>query len=349
MYDYRRFPGRWLVCWILSIALIFAMTPSISTTAGAYADTLPLPELTGNKAQDVANIALSQLGYNEGWDGGTVFGAWWNEQVAWGYDYTYAGWCAMFACWCANQAGAGMGIAYDPNSAAPHELLSWLRQNAWADTTFSSAPQPGDFIFFGYGQRAEHIAVVVGYDAAANIVTFVGGNQSDSVTKQTIDWSTQAYYGDQRIVGYGRPNYGQVVSAPGKPVLTDNRDVYFGGTEVTLSWKPVAGAAHYTLSIQRNGRPYLQDSSVDLSWFTLSQAEPGGYTVYITAHNCAGISETTVYNFSVIESMPNVPIWVTDSTLEAAQDNARVNQARYEILLNNCGRNQTLLDAPILN
>jgi len=118
---------------------------------------------------------------------------------------------------------------------------------------------------------------------------------------------------------------------------------------VTLSWKPVAGAAHYTLSIQRNGRPYLQDSSVDLSWFTLSQAEPGGYTVYITAHNCAGISETTVYNFSVIESMPNVPIWVTDSTLEAAQDNARVNQARYEILLNNCGRNQTLLDAPILN
>lgn len=326
-----RFAGHRLVCWIVSIALVLTMVPSVSTTAGAYANTLPLPVLTGNKAQDTANIALSQLGYDEGWDGGTLFGAWWNSQIGWTYDYTYAGWCAMFACWCANQAGAGMGIAFDENSASPAYLLSWLRQNAWVDTSFSTKPQPGDFIFFGYGQYAEHIAVVVDYDSATNTVTFVGGNQSDSVTKCSLEWSRRGYYGDQNIVGYGRPNYSQVISAPAKPNINADRGVYFSGTEVTLSWNNVAGAANYAVEIYRNGQLYYRDFSVDLSWFTLSQCDTGTYIVHVTARNCVGNSPTASYTFNVIESMPNIPVWVTDSTLQAAEENAKINLFRQDI------------------
>lgn len=320
-----RFTGRRVICWLVAVALLIATIPYFAPATGAYSDVFPLPVLTGDKAQDTANIALSQLGYDEDSDGSTYFGAWWTSQVSWDYDYTYAGWCAMFACWCANQAGAGMGIAYDMSSASPAYLMDWLRQNAWVDTTFSTTPQPGDFIFFGYGSYAEHIAVVVGYDADSNVVTFVGGNQSDSVTKQNILWSASGLYGDQNIVGYGRPNYGQAVSVPAKPNVSAERDVYFGGTEVTFGWKPVAGAANYTVEIYRDDVLYLQDTMVDLSWFTLSQAEAGNYTVYVTARNCAGLSSAGCCSFSVIESMPNVPVWVTDATLEAAQENAKFN------------------------
>lgn len=321
----NRLTGRRMMCWIVAVALMIAVLPSFTPATDAYADPFPLPTLTGNKGQDVANIALSQLGYDEAYDGSTLFGAWWSTQVPWNYNYTYAGWCAMFACWCANQAGAGMDIAYDVNSASPSHLMSWLRQNAWVDTTFSTAPQPGDFIFFGYGSSAEHIAIVVEYDPETNIVTFVGGNQSDSVTKHTIRWSTDGRYGDQRIVGYGRPNYGQAVSRPSAPSVSADRAVYLSGTEVTFSWSNAAGAANYTVDVYRNGEFYLQDSTVDLNWFTLSQAEAGDYTVSITARNCAGISAAATCSFSVIESMPNIPVWVTDSTLEAAQESAKLN------------------------
>lgn len=331
----KRFAGVRVISWLAAIGLLLTMLPSLSTTAGAYEELLPLPALTGNKGQDVANIALSQLGYDESWDGGTIFGAWWNTQVEWNYDYTYEGWCAMFACWCANQAGAGMDIAYDVNSASPAHLMDWLQRNAWVDTTFSTNPQPGDFIFFGYGSYAEHIAVVTDYDPTTNGVTFVGGNQSDSVTQWTLDWSTQAYYGDQRIIGYGRPNYGQAVSAPTTPVFSTEREVFFGGTEVTLTWNNVAGAANYKVEIYRDGALYLQDGSVDLSWFTLSQAEAGSYTICVTAQNCAGVSEAASCSFSIIESTPSVPVWVTDSTLAAAQENAKINLYRQDLFVGN--------------
>lgn len=332
-----------MICWIVAFALIIAALPSISPTTGAYAEMRPLPVLTGDKAQDTANIALSQLGYKEGSDGGTAFGAWWNSQTPWDHEYTYAGWCAIFACWCAYQAGAGMNFSYDINSAYPAYLMNWLRQNAWVDTTFSTVPVPGDFIFFGYGDYPEHVAVVVEYDPESNIVTFVGGNQSDSVSKQTILWSRRGMYGDQNVVGYGRPNYGEAVALPSKPAVTAQREVYFSGMEATFTWDNVAGAVNYAVEIYRDGKLYLQDPMVDLNWYTLSQAEAGTYTVSVTALNCAGTSVAASCTFTVIECMPSIPVWVTDATLEAAQENAKLNIFRQGFDLLNQWYHQTAI------
>ena len=187
-----------MICISLIVTLFMTTLPAVSLSAGAYSEVLDLPALTGDKARDVVNVALSQVGYCENANSGTAYGAWWTSEIGGSYNYTYSGWCAMFACWCANKAGVGMGIGYDSQSAKPDSLFSWLRQSGWSDTTYSTAPQTGDFIFFGYGSTADHVAVVVEYDSATNIVTFVGGNQGNAVTVSTIEWSTRGRYGDAR-------------------------------------------------------------------------------------------------------------------------------------------------------
>lgn len=201
-----------IICLLLSLCCLLPAVQGFSLQADAYASAKPLPELTGNKAQDVANIAISQLGYSED-SSGTVYGAWW-AGVTGSSIFTKAGWCAMFAMWCADKAGAGMGIAYDTRGAQPEKLKSWLLTNASGDTTFSVAPAPGDFIFFSTGSSAQHVAIVVAYDASTNKVTFVGGNQSNKVTQFTMSYTASAKYGSQRIIAIGRPNYGTAAIVP---------------------------------------------------------------------------------------------------------------------------------------
>ena len=197
-----------LLSFVLAVLMIVCLFPV--QQASAYSDAYSLPSLTGNQAADTANIAKSQLGYT--YDGGTVYGAWWNGVTNWGVDYTQAGWCAIFVCWCANKAGAGLGIAYDKNGASPGYLFDWLKNNARYDTSFSTAPQAGDFIFFGNSSGGvEHVAVVTGYDASAGRVYLVGGNQGNgvgAVTSSSCRWASGSTWGSQYILGYGRPNYG---------------------------------------------------------------------------------------------------------------------------------------------
>ena len=232
-----------LLSFVLAVLMIVCLFPV--QQASAYSDAYSLPSLTGNQAVDTANIAKSQLGYT--YDGGTVYGAWWNGVTNWGVDYTQAGWCAIFVCWCANKAGAGLGIAYDKNGASPGYLFDWLKNNARYDTSFSTAPQAGDFIFFGNSSGGvEHVAVVTGYDASAGRVYLVGGNQGNgvgAVTSSSCRWASGSTWGSQYILGYGRPNYGggTVTPDPGlsvKETITCKRTIKLPARVVNLYSNP---------------------------------------------------------------------------------------------------------------
>lgn len=193
--------------FLLAVCLMLGALVYTAPQANAYS-ARPLPELTGDTAQDVANIALSQVGYKEE-GGGSVYGAWWSGVTGWGVDYSKLGWCSMFANWCAHQAGAGMNVSYDRYSAVVSNSYNYLRKNGVAlPGTFSVTPQPGDFLYFGYSGSFNHVAIVVAYDSATNKVTFVGGNQGDAVTKFTMLYTKSAKYGSQTISGIARPNYG---------------------------------------------------------------------------------------------------------------------------------------------
>jgi len=190
------------------IVLVMSFNPMM-LKVNAYSAAYELPSLTGNQAIDTANIASSQIGYT--FSNGTVYGEWWTGVTNWGVDYTKSGWCGMFACWCANKAGAGLNIAYNKNGASPSLLLDWYKNNATYDLSFSSSPKAGDFLFFGTsGGAAQHVAIVTGYNSSTNIVSFVGGNQGSGVGKvsrSSCSWKSGTTWGTQYVIGYGRPKY----------------------------------------------------------------------------------------------------------------------------------------------
>lgn len=309
----------------LAIVTIVSIVPVIETDANAYADAKPLPKLTGNQAQDVVSIALSQLGYSEAKNGGTVYGAWWSGVVKSGYNYTKAGWCAMFACWCANNAGAGMNVAFDKSSAQVQSLMDWLKKNGKVDTSFSSKPQPGDFIFFGYGKSADHVAIVVEYDADTNVVTFVGGNQSNKVKKTTTTWSSKGKYGKQKVVGYGRPNYGRVKPLDAPSVKTD-KSSYFQGEEVAISWSKVSGSTGYHLTVARDGKVVVDKDMGKKTSYTFKKGSDGKYTVKVTATNGYVPSQAGSKKFTISNIKPNVRLWLSDAISGAAVESCMAGQ-----------------------
>ncbi len=207
-----------IICLLLALAVLLPALQTLSPEVSAYAAAKPLPELTGNKGQDVANIAKSQLGYSEASDGGTVYGAWWTTASGSSTNFTRLGWCAMFAMWCANQAGAGRDVAYNGSGAQPHRLMEYQFANGTGDKSFTMTPKPGDFVFFSTGSSAQHVAIVVDYNSSTNKLTFVGGNQGNKVTQFTMLYTSSAKFGSQRIIGISRPNYsGETVTPTPTP------------------------------------------------------------------------------------------------------------------------------------
>lgn len=65
--------------------------------AAGFAPPLPVPSLSGNWRKDFINVARSQLGYHEAYDGSTCYGDW--------FGTPYCLWCSEFASWCAHAAG----------------------------------------------------------------------------------------------------------------------------------------------------------------------------------------------------------------------------------------------------
>ena len=144
-----------------------------SYESGKYYRALTEVALTGDQRVDIVNIALSQVGYQEGGTstqlsgevfGGvnfTEYGAWYGMQDMW---------CAMFASWCAHVAKVPTDVvpshSYTPNG------LKWFRDRGLAHEQADIAsgayvPQPGDLIYFRSSRnanRTHHVGIVTGCD-----------------------------------------------------------------------------------------------------------------------------------------------------------------------------------------
>jgi hypothetical protein len=136
---------------------------------------------------DIVEVAASQLGN----PGGAPYWSWY------GYS-SRVEWCACFVSWCANECG------YIEAGLAPK--FSWCQAGiAW----FSDAgqyqpqgtgyvPQPGDIIFFewGDGYPSDHVGIVESCDGS--IVYTIEGNSSDAVNRRSYNINSSA------ILGYGQ-------------------------------------------------------------------------------------------------------------------------------------------------
>lgn len=162
--------------------------------------------LTGNWAEDVLMIALSQLGYKESTRdfkyneitgekmGYTRYGDW--------YGFSHGDWCAMFISFCLHYAGADEVM---PISASCQEWIKALKQEEYdlyrESGTYS--PKPGDLIFYDWDgfedeelRRADHVGIVVELKDNG-LITTIEGNLFDQVQYSAHNIN------DAVIMGYG--------------------------------------------------------------------------------------------------------------------------------------------------
>ena len=151
---------------LLTLALLMAAVPVVPASA-AYENT---HVNTGNQRQDIVAVALTQVGYREGWNNDTKYGAWYSTQVGWSMNYNP--WCAMFISWCAHHAGV-------PRSVISLNSFASVYAFGLTDTfTYASGrvPQPGDL----FDRQGEHAGIVYWVDVASNTFATIEGNTNDS-------------------------------------------------------------------------------------------------------------------------------------------------------------------------
>ena len=147
-------------------------------------------ELSGNWAEDLVNVAKSQLGYTEsirnfeaiyaddrnaydlyGW---TRYGAWYGEP--------YGEWNAMFVSFCLFYAGVSSdAVPYDSDPARWADTLR--TRELFRELEEDYTPEPGDLIFFdrdGDG-RADRVGVVSEVDPETGALNTVEGGRSGRV------------------------------------------------------------------------------------------------------------------------------------------------------------------------
>ncbi len=191
---------------------VFAVTPSYTVSSSyknsTYYNKLLDVKLTGNQAQDIVNVALSQEGYHEGSSssnlGGnssssanyTEYGNWFGRQD---------NWCAIFISWCANQAGIPTSIV-KKNAVASGSTCQFGEKKY---TFGSRAPQVGDIIYVQNDSDSDvdHVGLI--YKVDNTYIYAVEGNFGNKVgtIKYYKDSGKQTYYSSTKILFYGVPDY----------------------------------------------------------------------------------------------------------------------------------------------
>lgn len=156
-----------------------------------------IPIFAANNPDDLVNTAANEIGYKQGADGYTKFGAY--------TGYTYEAWCMSFVAWCGKEAGI-------PSSAMKRSASctvegNWFKDNnAWHNSAYNGGnyiPQKGDIIFFRWsGKKSgklDHVGIVEYVDD--NSVHTIEGNSNYRVKRNTYS------LGSSVIAGYGTPFY----------------------------------------------------------------------------------------------------------------------------------------------
>ncbi len=177
-----------------------------------------LPELSGVRADDVAAVAESQVGYTESESnfqlaedgqtrqGYTRYGAW--------YGNEYGDWDAMFASFCLNYAG--VPTEDFPEAAGAYAWMAELQRTELYEEAADLTPSAGDLVFLDSDAdgQADQVAVVT--SVADEGLTYVQGNSNDAVEETTIEQYSKS------IVGYGVLSQPSVSADDVDDVLEEN-------------------------------------------------------------------------------------------------------------------------------
>lgn len=165
-------------------------------------------------AARLVKVATEELGYREGPNNDTKYGAW--------YNLNYEAWCAMFVSWCCNQAGISTDIV--PKYCGCTAGMQWFMDRGLFQARESGyIPKAGDITFYRdrglTSMTSTHTGIV--YAATKTTVYTIEGNTSDMCAKRS--YSLNSDY----ILGYGTPLYPEfdgepATFTPGNPESGEN-------------------------------------------------------------------------------------------------------------------------------
>ena len=189
---------------------------------------------TGNQAEDLLAVAMTQSGYMEGSLEGTVqgsnnytkYGVWWTDATNWGVDYSHSAWCSMFVSWCAWQADIPASVLYR-TAGCDEGVKKAKERNTWHFSPANGGnytPKRGDLIYFGTLSDSNHVGIV--RSVSGTKVYTIEGNAINRVRKRVYPLGTSA------IAGYGRPNY----DAPAAVAETDGSHPVMKGSQIGGWW-----------------------------------------------------------------------------------------------------------------
>ena len=254
-----------------------------------------------SQREAIINVAIGELGYHEkasnsrldsktdnsGSANYTKYGEW--------YGINPGAWCAMFVCWCANQAGISTSIipkfskCIDPDSSASGSE-KFKAIGRWKDNSY--VPSPGDIIFV----KESHVGIVE-YVSGSTIHT-IEGNYSDQVKRVTRT------VGASTIAGFGVPDYNDNSTAPTWATLSIDNENVRAAQEFTLSMNCDTVASYYWLTICRasNNEAVLSESTNGS--FTTSFLSCDHYYAWCTAANGKGSVDSNRVDFYVYGDPP---------------------------------------------
>lgn len=214
---------------LFALALTVTLTLSLTTPvhalryqgspqymSGKYYRALTEVRLTGDQRTDIVNVALSQVGYQEGGNRNQLSGEVYGGENITEYGRWYglqAMWCAMFASWCADTAGISDAIV--PRHSYTPEGLKWFQDRGLAHprkelTSGAYTPRPGDLIYFRSSRnqnRTNHVGIVVACEDSR--IYTVEGNIGSSSSYSNGGMVRQVSYpmGNEFIVAVCSPRY----------------------------------------------------------------------------------------------------------------------------------------------
>ncbi len=163
----------------LTLVLVVCMIPLALPVSAAYENT---HVNTGNQRYDIIQVALTQVGYQEGSNNYTKYGQ--------HYGWPNTAWCGWFVSWCANEAGVPRSVLKQQGIAGVSNFgLTKFYAN-------EKTPQSGDLYF-----KSGHVGLV--YKVEGNYFWSVEGNSNDQVEIEKFDMRKDNY----KKYWFASPNY----------------------------------------------------------------------------------------------------------------------------------------------
>lgn len=201
---------------------------------------------TGNQCEDIVQVALTQVGYVETGSNITKYNDWMSSAA--GYNYQGVSWCAIFVCWCANEAKVPTSII--SRNAGCTALYKSFDESQIHHESDGYVPRRGDICFLaGYNSTSPdalaHVGIV--HSAEGSNIKIIEGNCGGKVQMLTRPQYGATYSG-QYVVAYATPKYTASSLVTGISLSTEELSMKVGDSAVISANVTPSNAENKTLT-----------------------------------------------------------------------------------------------------